>query len=152
MFSDLTPYHRQVFDENAIMGFPCQRPLFFHYSNDLASHDIQYQYLYGQGYFLQLSFFLPITPTIYSKFPDLLVAPVIEEGSHTRAVYLPPDDWVYLWDDEYNYSSTNGGTVIVPSVIGQPPVFYRRRTVWISLFKMIREKCIEHHKKLIYII
>jgi alpha-D-xyloside xylohydrolase len=53
-------------------GWPMLRPLFFEYADDATSWLIDDQYLLGS---------------------DLLVAPLIEEGTE-RNVYLPPGSWI----------------------------------------------------------
>lgn len=60
-------------------GAPIVRPLFWHYPNDPIATARGDQFLLGR---------------------DLLVAPVLEQGSTARAVYLPNETWYDFWTDE----------------------------------------------------
>ncbi|XP_033642279.1 sulfoquinovosidase-like [Asterias rubens] len=112
IFNMLKDYTISVVQENTDYGIPAQRPLFMHYANDERSFSIKYEYLYGR---------------------DLLVAPVYDEGVESWWVYLPPDNWVFLWDgNEYS-----GGDVQVSAPVGQIPVFYRKGSPWTQVFKEI---------------
>ncbi|MFC4547334.1 alpha-glucosidase [Paenactinomyces guangxiensis] len=112
IYVTLASYTRQLVKENAERGIPVQRPLFLHYEQDQASYDIQYEYLYG---------------------PDLLVAPVYEQGKTRWEVYLPQDEWVHLWTGQVY----NGGTVEVDAPIGKPAIFYRKSSSYRELFERI---------------
>ncbi|XP_076806660.1 sulfoquinovosidase-like [Clavelina lepadiformis] len=118
LYIKLAPYHGHVASENTNHGYPAQRPLFFHYMNDPQSYEEQYEYLYGQ---------------------DLLVAPVLLEGQNQWSVYLPPDEWVYLWNSTQIIVKADkkgeGKTVQVHAELGNPPVFYRKGTQWEKLFQ-----------------
>ena len=88
-------------EEAATTGMPMVRHLALHYPDDPAVRDLFDQYLLG---------------------PDLLVAPIQEEGATSRDVYLPEGAWFHIWSgDEYQ----GGQTVSVDSEIGYPPVFSR---------------------------
>ncbi|MGL5904890.1 MAG: alpha-glucosidase [Cetobacterium sp.] len=115
VYTSLKPYMKTLVEENAKFGIPVQRPIFFHYENDLRSYDIKYQYLLGE---------------------DLLVAPVHQEHMEKWTVYLPEDKWIHLWTGE----EYNGGDVEVSARLGYPPVFYRKNSKWESLFKEIGAK------------
>ncbi|XP_038075408.1 sulfoquinovosidase-like isoform X2 [Patiria miniata] len=112
IFHALSEYTQAVIHENAETGIPTQRPLFMHYANDEKSYSIKYEYLYGR---------------------DLLVSPVYHEGVDTWSVYLPPDDWVFLWDGKEYV----GGTVTVAAPLGKIPVFYRKGSPWTSVFQKL---------------
>ena len=59
------------------VGAPPMRPLFFNFPNDPASYNVEDQFMFG---------------------PDLLIAPVTEEGAVSRTVYLPAGaNWVEAW-------------------------------------------------------
>lgn len=67
----------------------------------------------------------PTCATVSDQFligTSLLVAPVVEEGATTRAVYLPPGTWYDVWTGT---AYTGGTTVVVGAPIGSPPVFSR---------------------------
>lgn len=111
----LTPYIKHLVEVNAKEGIPVQRPLFMEYEEDEATYDIQYQYMFGD---------------------DILVAPVIEESKENWEVYLPEDEWIHLWSGkEYK-----GGYITVDAPTGEPPVFYRKNSTYIDLFKDIGER------------
>jgi sulfoquinovosidase len=52
---------------------------------------------------------------------DLLVAPVVTEGASSRAVYLPLDRWLNLYDG--TPAAPGWHDVVAPH--GMPPVFVR---------------------------
>lgn len=111
----LKPYIKHLFHEASLLGFPVQRPLFFHYENDEKAYQLQYQYLFGR---------------------DMMVKPVVSEKQQTMTVYLPADDWVHVWTgQEYR----GGSEVTVACPIGYPPVFYRKQSSFGYLFKMIEQ-------------
>ncbi|WP_374055061.1 alpha-glucosidase [Rossellomorea sp. FM04394] len=112
VYVEMGPYLKMLVKENAEHGIPVQRPLFMEYEEDTFSYDIQYQYMLGS---------------------DVLVAPVYEEGASTRNVYLPEDEWIHLWTGD-TYS---GGQITVNAPIGEPPVFYRKKSVYRDLFEAI---------------
>ncbi len=112
----LAPYVRHLCDEAVQGGLPLQRPVFLHYSDDPALWTIQDQYLYGA---------------------DLLVAPVITEGTVSRTVVLPGNGvWRHCWTGE----DFQSGTHLVPAPIGQPPVFYRPGSGFAAVFEGLNEE------------
>ncbi|XP_054758413.2 sulfoquinovosidase-like [Lytechinus pictus] len=112
----LNDYVNTTLRENHEHGIPVQRPLFLHYEDDERTYDIQYQYMFG---------------------PDLLVAPVIEQGQENWDVYLPVDDWIFLWDEDI--TSDGGETITVPSPMGYIPVFFRSQSPWADTFRQLRD-------------
>jgi alpha-D-xyloside xylohydrolase len=64
------------------------RPLFFDFPGDPQCEDVPDQYLFG---------------------PELLVAPVTEEGARSRSVYLPAGE---KWTDGWTGEDLPGGQVI----------------------------------------
>lgn len=113
----LKDYLKALAEDHVSLGFPVQRPLFFHYEHDKASYDLQSEYLLG---------------------PDLLVAPILEEGVSSREVYIPQDDWVHLWTGQ-RYSIRAGQSLIVQAELGYPPVFYRHYSAFRALFQEIQQ-------------
>lgn len=97
----LQPELEALAAEAATTGMPIVRHLMLEYPGDAETWDISDQYLLG---------------------PDLLVAPITEEGSTRRDVYLPEGDWFNVWTGQ---ESEGPGWVAVSSPIGQPPVFSR---------------------------
>ncbi|XP_037038410.1 sulfoquinovosidase-like [Bradysia coprophila] len=118
IFRALGNYSRTAIRQNSIDGIPVMRPLFLQYETDPQSFGINYEYMYGD---------------------DLLVAPVLHIGQDHQRVYLPPDQWIFLWDNEkvVHFGPLN---VTVPSPLGHTPVFYRNRSNWTDLFDDIRIK------------
>lgn len=113
--SHLAPYVRALSAEAAQTGLPLQRPLFLEYPSDRALFAVQDQYVYG---------------------PELLVAPVIEEGADRREVVLPGDmPWRHCWSGE----DFAPGTHQVAAPIGAPPVFYRPDSPHAALFAGLAE-------------
>jgi alpha-glucosidase/alpha-D-xyloside xylohydrolase len=60
-------------------GMPIMRPLWLHFPDDSRSVECGDEYLWGKS---------------------LLVAPVLEKGSSSRRVYLPPTTWYDFWTSE----------------------------------------------------
>lgn len=106
----LKPYVRALSDDAVATGLPLQRPLFLHFPDDPALFAVQDQYLYG---------------------PDMLVAPIIEEGATARRVVLPGDThWRHVWTGQ-DYGP---GEHDVPAPLDAPPVFYRPESSYAALF------------------
>ncbi len=115
VYCHLVPYLKTLVDEAHDKGYPVQRPLFTHYEEDLATYDIQDEYLYGA---------------------DLLVAPVHQSNVTEWKVYLPRnEDWVHVWSGK---SYRGGQYVTVAAPIGEPPVFYRAGTTFKELFDELK--------------
>ena len=109
----LKPYIKHLFHEATLLGFPVQRPLFFHYEDDQKAYQLQYQYLFGK---------------------DVMVKPVVNEHQESMDVYLPEDQWVHLWTgDHYE----GGKEVHVSCPVGYPPVFYRKKSSFAFVFEAI---------------
>ena len=87
--------------EAATTSMPIVRHLMLMFPDDVESRSIDDQFLLG---------------------PDLLVAPVVTQGSTSRSVYLPPGRWFHVWSGERYDGPT---TVDVAARIGEPPVFSR---------------------------
>ena len=67
---------------------PPMRPLFFDFPDDTGCAGIDDEFMFG---------------------PDLLVAPVLDEGAHSRAVCLPAGA---QWRDAWSGDRLNGGQVV----------------------------------------
>ena len=83
----LFPYRYAAAQEAAKTGMPMMRALALLYQDDARARAAKDEYLFG---------------------PDLLVAPVIDEGTQ-RAVYLPAGEWVDYWTG----AEVAGGKVVV---------------------------------------
>ena len=111
----LAPYVRSLCDEAVESGLPAQRPLFLHYPDDAALWSVQDQFLYGS---------------------DLLVAPVIEQGTVSRVVLLPGlADWRHIWTG-VDFAP---GRHDVAAPVGLPPVFYQPESAFAALFASFTE-------------
>lgn len=89
------------------------------YPEDNHTYSITYEYLYGD---------------------DLLISPVYLENVTTWPVYLPRDaeaSWVFLWNS--SHTSPGGETLVVPSPLGMPPVFYRNISHYTPVFRQIEK-------------
>ncbi|HWB33325.1 MAG TPA: TIM-barrel domain-containing protein [Acidobacteriaceae bacterium] len=96
----LFPYRYAAAQEAAKTGMPILRALVLNYQNDPAVRTIKDEYLFG---------------------PDLLVAPVITEGTQ-RPVYLPAGNWVDLWTGK---PAAGGRTLVVDAPMDTIPVWVR---------------------------
>ncbi|MDD6667219.1 MAG: alpha-glucosidase [Lachnospiraceae bacterium] len=114
---DLKPYLQAIVEENHERGIGCMRPLVLHYEKDPNVRDLKTEYLLG---------------------PDLLVAPVMEEGADSRLVYLPARDgerWIGLFDGK----TYGPGEFRMAAPLGKPAVFYRENSSWQNLFSSIQK-------------
>ena len=109
----LAPYVRSLRDEAAASGLPYQRPLFL-LDPDPALLSVQDQFAYGD---------------------DMIIAPVIEEGTTGRPVVLPSGSWRHLWTGQTFASGTHD----VAAAIGEPPVFTRIGSRFAPLFETLVE-------------
>ncbi len=75
----MLPYLYSVMHECTKTGMPMMRSLWLHYPEDPEAVACDDAYLWG---------------------PYLLVAPVVEKGATTRAVYLPRGEWTDYWTGE----------------------------------------------------
>ena len=82
-------------------GLPMVRHLMLEYPEDGVTWGISDQFLLG---------------------PELLVAPVVEEGATSREVYFPEGDWFNVWDGN---KVTGPGWRTVDGPVGAPPVYAR---------------------------
>jgi alpha-D-xyloside xylohydrolase len=76
----LRPYLRELMEAARLRGEPVMRPLFFDFPQDPRAWETETEHMLG---------------------PDLLVAPVMEEGARSREVYLPAGaEWRDAWTGE----------------------------------------------------
>ncbi|MDQ2693902.1 MAG: hypothetical protein M3Z21_00735 [Pseudomonadota bacterium] len=83
-------------------GEPILRPLFYEFEEDAGAFEGATEFLLG---------------------PDLLVAPVVEDGARKRRLRLPetPGGWL----DAYDGAPVGCGEVEVDAPLGRPPLFVR---------------------------
>ncbi len=98
----MRPYVREVMRMAHETGEPVMRPLFFAFPEDENAWHVEDTYLFG---------------------PDLLVAPVLEEGARERHVYLPCGA---SWKDAWSGTTYTGGQwVTVRAPLHVIPLFTR---------------------------
>ncbi|MBZ6371764.1 MAG: hypothetical protein LBE44_07675 [Microbacterium hominis] len=97
----LVPYLERSARETITTDRPLMRPLFFDWPADPEVWTAPTQWMLGA---------------------DLLVAPVLEEGSERRRVYLPEGDWIDVWTGE---STSGRRSIEVEAPIDQIPVYGR---------------------------
>ncbi len=101
----LLPYLYSAMHECAITGMPIVRALWLHYPDDPKAVACGDEYLWGR---------------------NMLVAPVVEQGSTSRKVYLPRGDWYDFWTSE----RLRGGAEIQRSVdLETMPLYVRAGTI-----------------------
>ena len=98
----LRPYIRECMDEASLSGMPVMRPLFFDFYKDKTAWKIEDEYMFG---------------------PDILVAPVMEENTSERKVYLP--EGAIRTDANTKKAYSGGQNVTVPAPLDIIPVFIR---------------------------
>ena len=84
----LRPYIMRLMRQAHEKGTPPMRPLFYDFPGDYVCSDVDDQFMFG---------------------PDLLVAPVLEQGARQRHVYLPSGA---VWTDAWTGKSFKGGVEI----------------------------------------
>lgn len=98
----LLPYLRACARRSAATGEPMMRHLLLDHPGDGKAAGVDDQFLLG---------------------PDLLVAPVVEEGASGRDVYFPSGSWVDVYSGEI---FEGGGTAYAASAPGAIPAYRRR--------------------------
>ena len=113
--TQLVPYILNAAREAHETGLPLMRAAFLHFPDDPACWRLKREYLFGN---------------------DLYVAPVVEKGARQRTLYLPPGQWIPLWErTEYDPETggfriggvpvAGGREVSVEAPIDEIPVFVR---------------------------
>jgi alpha-D-xyloside xylohydrolase len=100
----LFPYRYAAAQVAAKTGMPILRALVLDFQDDERARQAKDEYLFG---------------------PDLLVAPVIDEGT-SRPVYLPAGNWVNLFTGG---TAEGGKTIVVDAALDQIPVYARAGTI-----------------------
>lgn len=96
----LRPYIMEQMRQAHETGIPPMRPLFVDFPSDVECYRVEDEYMFG---------------------PDLLVAPVLEEGARSRKVYLPADrSWKDGWGDKVY---TGGQWIPVEAPLEHIPLF-----------------------------
>jgi alpha-D-xyloside xylohydrolase len=100
----LFPYRYAAAQEAEKTGMPMMRALVLEYQDDPQARAAKDEYLFG---------------------PDMLVAPVVDEGTE-RPVYLPPGEWVDYWTGA---QIAGGKVVIADAPVETIPVWARAGAV-----------------------
>jgi alpha-glucosidase/alpha-D-xyloside xylohydrolase len=101
----MLPYIYSAVRECTTTGMPVMRSLWLHYPDDPAAVARGDEYLWGR---------------------DILVAPVVEQGATSRAVYLPRGGWWDFWSGE----RVTGGREITRTVdLETTPLYVRAGAV-----------------------
>ncbi len=118
--TQLYPYLTAAAKAYGRTGMPLMRALLLAYPNDEVASGVESEFLLG---------------------PDILAAPVVDQGQEQRAVYLPKGRWVDLWRSAA-YRDHSGGlrleeasvldgeaTEVVPSPLDELPLFVKAGAV-----------------------
>lgn len=98
----LKPYIMAQMKQAHLKGIPPMRPLLVDFPGDATAWNVSDAFLFG---------------------PDLLVAPVLDEGARGRSVYLPAGaDWVDAWN---GVRYEGGAWVEVSAPLERVPAFWR---------------------------
>lgn len=97
----LLPYFYDLFFEGEKTGLPIIRPLVLHYENDKETWNLNDEFLLGE---------------------QILVAPVLTQGSTRRMVYLPEGTW-YGFEDKKEYEG--GKYHLVEAPLDTCPMFVK---------------------------
>ncbi len=100
----LFPYRYAAAQQAAKTGMPIIRALVLDSQYDKQARLARYEYLFG---------------------PDLLVAPIVDEGTQ-RAVYLPQGEWIDYWTGA---AAAGGKTIVTEAPLDSIPLYARRGSV-----------------------
>jgi len=98
------PYRYAAAQEAEETGMPMMRALALQYQDDEKARQARYEYLFG---------------------PDLLVAPIVDEGTQ-RTVYLPAGEWIDYWTGQ---AFAGRRTILAEAAIDSIPVYVRQGAV-----------------------
>ena len=101
----LLPYIYSVAHEACTTGVPMIRPLVLEFPGDPHVPNLKDQYLFG---------------------PEIMVAPILDEGAAERTVYLPAGVWIDFWTDDVY---TGPGFVKVTAPLETLPLLIRRGAI-----------------------
>jgi len=100
----LFPYRYAAAQQAAKTGMPFMRALVLEYQDDEQARVARNEYMFG---------------------PDLLVAPVVDEGTQ-RVVYLPAGDWIDYWSGA---EIAGGNTIVADAAVDSIPLYVKRGAV-----------------------
>lgn len=102
---EFIPYIYDLFFEHLINGLPIIRPLVMEYQNDKNTFDLNDQYMAGD---------------------NILVAPVVTQGSSKRMVYLPKGEWIDYFTNKLYQGNQY---IIVDAPLDTLPLFIKNNTI-----------------------
>jgi alpha-D-xyloside xylohydrolase len=107
----LKPYILVQMKQAHLKGLPPMRPLFVDFPGDATAWKVSDEFMLG---------------------PDLLAAPVLDEGARGREVYLPSGtDWVDAWD---GVTRQGGEWVEISAPLDKVPAFWRKNSPYAIRF------------------
>lgn len=106
----LKPYILNAMNEASEKGTPVMRPMFFDFYSDPVCYELDDQYMFG---------------------PDILFAPITEQGQTARSVYLPEGEWVRTTDKSVH---SGGGRIECTAEINEFIAFVRKDADVLSCF------------------
>jgi len=101
----LRPYVREQMRHAHEHGTPLMRPLCYDFPDDEHVWQIEDAYMFG---------------------PDILVAPILQEGIRERTVYLPSG---CNWRNPGGETVEGGRTIVVDAPLDRIPVFFREESL-----------------------
>jgi len=106
----LKPYIKSIMAETHHLNTPVIRPLFYDFPNDNKAWNIEDEYMFG---------------------PQILVAPIMEEGCGKKDIYIPQGGrFKNAWTNE---SVPEGEIITVSAPLGMIPIFIRVDTDGLDL-------------------
>lgn len=102
---NLIPYIYQQAIQSSLTGVPMMRAMFVEYPSDPHCIELSQQYMFGENF---------------------LVAPVMEEGSFTKEVYLPEGNWMNFFTGDIVFG---GRYLSVEADIGYIPVYMKENSI-----------------------
>jgi alpha-glucosidase len=101
----LLPYIYNAVYQACTTGMPLMRPLVLEFPHDSRLTNLADEYLFG---------------------PEILVAPVLDQGSVERKVYLPEGEWTNYWTDQMH---SGPDTIAVAAPLDVIPLFVRQGAI-----------------------
>ncbi len=100
----LFPYRYAAAQESAKTGMPMMRALVLNYQDDQQAREAMAEYLFG---------------------PDLLVAPIVDQGTQ-RVVYIPQGEWLNYWTGQ---PVTGSKATVADAAVDVLPLYIRAGAV-----------------------
>lgn len=102
---EFIPYLYDLFFEHQFNGLPILRPLVMEFQNDKNTYDLNDEYMVGE---------------------NILVAPIVTQGSNKRMVYLPKGEWIHYFTNRV-YSGNQ--YIIIDAPLDSIPIFIRNNSI-----------------------